>query len=169
MSFFYIFKKLFSKKNNNNKEKDPQTIILKQIQHKYLNKTPLEISKMNVRDITMALQQLNLYCIKKIQKAINAKDINKRNLNLLKQAKVSEQAYKYICELIKILENKDNNRQYAHLIKVKKSARVYNSYIYNFQTAFDKVNKEIPGSLTNSPNAAWQKLMRNIPDDMHDY
>ncbi len=119
---------------------------------------------MNVRDITMALQQLNLYCIKKIQKVIKAKDINKRNLNLLKQAKVSEQSYKYICELIKIWAKKDENRKYKDLIEVKKSARIYTPYIYNFQTAFDAVNKEIPGSLTNSPNTAWQKLMKSIPN-----
>lgn len=164
MNFSTFFKKLFAKQNDKSNEKDPQKLMLKQIQHKYLNKTPSEISNMKVRDIAMALQQLNLYCIKKIQKAINAKDINKRNLNLLKQAKVSEQSYRYICELIKILENEDQKRQCAHLIEIKKSAGTYNPYIDNFQTAFDTVNKEIPGSLTNSPKAAWQKLMKNIPD-----
>ncbi len=166
MNFSTFFKKLFAKQNDKSNEKDPQKLMLKQIQHKYLNKTPSEISKMNVRDITMALQQLYLYCIKKIQKAFTAKDINKRNLNLLKQAKVSEQSYRYICELITICENKDTNRKYEDLIKVKKSARTYNPYIYNFQTAFDTVNKAMPGSLTNSPNAAWQKLMKNIPNDI---
>ena len=121
---------------------------------------------MNVRDITMALKQLNDYCTKKIQKTNTATDINKRHLNLLKQAKVSEQTYNYICELLRICADKDENRKYSDLVKIKNSLRIYNSYVYNFQTAFAAVNKAIPGSLTKSPNAAWQKLIKNIPDNI---
>lgn len=168
MSFSTFFNKLFKKKQPNLSSEEYQQKIqqeLKNAQHKYLNKPPSEISKMNVRDITMALQQLNDYCIKKIKKA-DTDNITKQHSNLIKQATVSEMVSKYIYALIILWKTKKSD--YKDLIQVKKSQSKYKPYMQNFDAAYENAKQKFPTDINfKKPSEMWSILMNMVPDEIN--
>lgn len=162
MSFSIFLKKLFAKKNDKSNEKDTQKLMLKQIQHKYLNKTPSQISAMSVRDITMALKQLNDYCNKKIEKTKNTQNTTKMYTNLIKQATVSDMVNKYICALIILWKTK--GKKYEDLVTVKKTP-IYESYMQNFDIAYTNAKQKFPQNIKfKKPTEMWEMLMDMVPD-----
>ncbi|MDR1627554.1 MAG: hypothetical protein LBR79_02120 [Oscillospiraceae bacterium] len=136
---------------------------LKDLQQGYLDKTKAQIAKMNVRDITMALRQINTTCINEIKNVGSVKksgDQQKITSTFAKMVIIVDKSIEYISELSKKWETGSGGEKEA--LKEVKKTPLYIKIIQNFNIAYRMVNKNSPGSLAMSPKVLWYSFMNQV-------